>query len=125
MLHAIADTGILESFGKEDMAIPSPPKYVDGAPVYKSRHFGLPDDFGRIVLSNFGEMVQGDVKRKHNAQPDVYRSPEVTLKAAWSYPIDTWNVGAMMCLLIPKRTLFAASRSLFYLKGPVLSLRTL
>lgn len=24
------------------------------------------------------------------------RSPEVMIKAAWSYPIDIWNVGAMI-----------------------------
>ncbi|KAF5122211.1 putative serine/threonine-protein kinase sky1 [Metarhizium anisopliae] len=57
-----------------------------------SRRFGLPREFGRIVLSDFGEVVKGDVKRNHNAQPDVYRSPEVMLKAAWSYPIDIWDV---------------------------------
>ncbi|OAA37905.1 protein kinase domain protein [Metarhizium rileyi] len=78
------------------MKTPSPRKYVDNAPIYMSRRFGLPRDFGRIVLSDFGEVVKGDVKRNHNAQPDVYRSPEVMLKAPWSYPIDIWNVGALI-----------------------------
>ncbi|KAF3479599.1 kinase domain-containing [Arthroderma uncinatum] len=96
ILHAIADKGILESFMKDEMKMPSPRKYVDKAPIYTSRRFGLPEDFGRIVLSDFGEVVKGDVKRNHNAQPDVYRSPEVMLQAAWSYPIDIWNVGAMI-----------------------------
>ncbi|KAK2839345.1 hypothetical protein FQN49_006230 [Arthroderma sp. PD_2] len=96
ILHAIADKGILDSFAKEEMETPSPRKYVNGAPIYMSRPFGLPRDFGRIVLSDFGEVVDGEVKRNHNAQPDVYRSPEVMLMAAWNYPIDIWNVGAMI-----------------------------
>lgn len=100
ILHAIADKGVLESFVKDEMESPSPRKFVNNTPIYMSRRFGLPREFGRIVLSDFGEVVKGDVKRNHNAQPDVYRSPEVMLKAAWSYPIDVWNVGAMVCLSI-------------------------
>ncbi|EGX90384.1 protein kinase domain protein [Cordyceps militaris CM01] len=96
ILHAIVDEGILESFVKDEMETPSPRKYVNTAPIYMSRRFGLPEDFGIIVLSDFGEVVNGDVERNHNAQPDVYRSPEVMLQAAWSYPIDIWNVGAMI-----------------------------
>ncbi|KAH0596537.1 hypothetical protein MHUMG1_05655 [Metarhizium humberi] len=96
ILHAIADKRILESFVKDEMESPSPRKFVNNAPIYMSRRFGLPREFGRIVLSDFGEVVKGDVKRNHNAQPDVYRSPEVMLKAAWSYPVDVWNVGAMI-----------------------------
>ncbi|KAM5464784.1 hypothetical protein MauCBS54593_006877 [Microsporum audouinii] len=96
ILHAIADKSILKSFATEEMEVPSPRKYVNGVPVYMSRRFGLPEDFGRIILSDFGEAVNGDRKRNHNAQPDVYRSPEVMLQAAWSYPIDIWNVGAMI-----------------------------
>lgn len=61
-----------------------------------SRRLGLPKDFGRIVLSDFGSAVRGDLKRNHDAQPNVYRAPEVMVKAAWSYPIDIWNVGAMI-----------------------------
>ncbi|CAI4213688.1 unnamed protein product [Parascedosporium putredinis] len=78
------------------MESPSPRKFVDGSPVYMSRRFGLPKDFGRVILSDFGSTVRGDLKRNHDAQPDVYRSPEVMIKAAWSYPIDIWNVGAMI-----------------------------
>ncbi|EFR01118.1 CMGC/DYRK protein kinase [Nannizzia gypsea CBS 118893] len=96
VLHAIIDDGIFESFVKEEMETPSPRKYVDGAPVYMSIRFGLPNDWGVIVLSDFGEVVDGDVKRNHYAQPSMYRSPEVILQVAWSYPADIWNVGAMI-----------------------------
>lgn len=100
ILHAIADEGILESLVKDEMESPSPRKLVNNTPIYMSRRFGLPREFGRIVISDFGEVVKGDAKRNHNVQPDVYRSPEVMLKAAWGYPIDVWNVGAMVCLSI-------------------------
>ncbi|KAL2260189.1 hypothetical protein VTK26DRAFT_5885 [Humicola hyalothermophila] len=96
VLHAIVDRGILDAFVKEEMETPSPRKYVGDYAIYKSRRFGLPEDFGRIILSDFGCAVRGDLKRNHDAQPNVYRAPEVMLQAAWSYPIDIWNVGAMI-----------------------------
>ncbi|KAJ3495876.1 hypothetical protein NLG97_g3067 [Lecanicillium saksenae] len=96
ILHAIADDGILESFVQSEVESPTPRKKVYGAPGYLSRRFGLPEEFGRIILSDFGEVVDGDVRRTHNTQPNVYRSPEVMLQVPWSYPIDIWNVGAMI-----------------------------
>ncbi len=49
-----------------------------------------------MVLSDFGSAVRGDEKRSHDAQPNVYRCPEVMLKTEWSYPADIWNFGAMV-----------------------------
>lgn len=69
-------------------------------PVYESRGFDLPKVFGGVVLSDFGSAVYGDEKRNYDCQPDVYRSPEVMLEMDWSYPIDIWNVGAMVCLCL-------------------------
>ena len=66
-----------------------------------SRRFDLPKVFGRAVLSDFGSAVQGDERRNHDAQPNVYRSPEVMLKTDWSYPVDIWNVGVMVYLSSP------------------------
>lgn len=42
------------------------------------------------MLSDFGSAVRGDQRRNHDAQPNVYRSPEVMLKVDWSYPVDIW-----------------------------------
>ncbi|EAQ85335.1 hypothetical protein CHGG_09349 [Chaetomium globosum CBS 148.51] len=81
ILHAIADPEILTSFVDGEMEAPSPRKVINGDPVYMSRRFGLPKEWGRIILSDFWCVVDGDVKRNHNAQPDVYRSPEVMLQA--------------------------------------------
>lgn len=100
ILQKIEDKSILEDFAKAEMDNPSPRKFVNGAPVYSSRRFELPRTFGRAVLSDFGSAVRGDEKRNHDAQPNVYRSPEVMLKTEWSYPVDIWNVGVMVYLSI-------------------------
>lgn len=100
ILQEIEDKSILENFAKAEMDNPSPRKFINGATVYASRRLELPRTFGRAVLSDFGSAVRGDEKRNHDAQPNVYRSPEVMLKTEWSYPVDIWNVGVMVHLFI-------------------------
>jgi len=95
-LQELVDRTVLETFTKDELESPSAGKFIDGFPVYASRRFGLPDEFGDVVLSDFGAAVRGDEKRNHDAQPNIYRSPEVMLKREWSYPVDIWNVGAMV-----------------------------
>jgi hypothetical protein len=51
------------------------------------------------VLCDFGSAVCGDKPQVHDAQPDVYRCPEVLLRTEWSNPADIWNVGAMVSKL--------------------------
>lgn len=57
------------------------------------------------VLSDIGEAVRGDEERHHDAQPNIYRSPEVMLEANWNYAVDIWNVGVMvsLCLQLPRK----------------------
>lgn len=98
ILQDIKDQSILEAFTKAELSTPSPRKFVGDATIYASRTFDLPRQFGEPVLSDFGAAVRGDLKRNHDAQPAVYRSPEVMLKAESSYPVDIWNVGVMVCL---------------------------
>ncbi|CAH0044611.1 unnamed protein product [Clonostachys solani] len=57
-------------------------------------------------MSDFGAAVRGDLKRNHDAQPEVYRSPEVMLEVTWSYPIDIWNVGVMRWDIFEGKHLF-------------------
>ena len=78
------------------MEYPSPRKFINDAPIYASRCFTLPKQFGRAVLSDFGSAVRGDERRTDDAQPNVYRCPEVMLETEWSYPADIWNVGVMV-----------------------------
>ncbi|GKZ39641.1 hypothetical protein AbraIFM66950_000802 [Aspergillus brasiliensis] len=106
ILHEIEDSTILDAFTTDEMEKPSPRKLVDGMPVYASRRFGLPRTFGRAVLSDFGSAVRGGERRDHDAQPAVYRSPEVMLQMEWNYPIDIWNVGVMIWDLFQGKHMF-------------------
>ena len=96
ILIELEDESVLEDFVKMEMEHPTPRKDVEGVTVYASRGLNKPRRFGKAQLSDFGAAVRGDQKRNHDAQPDVYRSPEVMLKIDWSYPVDIWNVGAMV-----------------------------
>lgn len=106
ILQEIADKGILDAFVNAEMAAPSARKVVNGHTIYRSRQFGLPEEFGDAVLGDLGSAVKGDEKRNHDAQPDVYRSPETMLNIEWSYPVDIWNVGCMIWDLFEGRHLF-------------------
>lgn len=96
ILQEIGDISVLDKFLDAELKDPSPRKLIDHMPVYASRRFEFPKEFGRAVLSDFGSAVCGEEKRDNDAQPNVYRSPEVMLETEWSYPVDIWNVGAMV-----------------------------
>ncbi|RYN56439.1 hypothetical protein AA0114_g2775 [Alternaria tenuissima] len=106
ILIEIEDQDILKAFVDAEMTTPSPRKVVDGKPIYATRQFGLPKEYGRVVLGDFGSAVRGDKPQIHDAQPDVYRCPEVMLKTEWGYPADIWNVGAMIWDLYEDKHLF-------------------
>ncbi|OTA94876.1 hypothetical protein M434DRAFT_394248 [Hypoxylon sp. CO27-5] len=106
ILHEIADESILEAFTRAELETPTPRKIIGDNTIYLSRQFELPKIFGNVLLSDFGAAVSGDEKRNHDAQPNVYRSPEVMLKIEWSYPVDIWNVGVMIWDLYEGRHLF-------------------
>ncbi|RDL34569.1 CMGC protein kinase [Venustampulla echinocandica] len=106
ILQVIEDKPILKAFTASEMSDPSPRKSVNGMPVYASRRFDRPKFWGRAVLSDFGSAVSGELKRNHDAQPNVYRSPEVMLQTEWSYPVDIWNVGVMIWDLFEDKHLF-------------------
>ncbi|KAJ5513879.1 hypothetical protein N7463_003431 [Penicillium fimorum] len=102
ILQELEEMSILDKF--TDSEIEDPSAYYQ--PVYASRRFELPQNFGRAVLSDFGSAVRGNEKRNHDAQPTIYRSPEVMLKIEWSYPIDIWNVGTMIWDLFEGKDMF-------------------
>ncbi|KAJ5236935.1 hypothetical protein N7489_007026 [Penicillium chrysogenum] len=95
ILQELEEMSILDRFTDTEIKHPSARKTVNNMPIYASRQFELPQEPSRAVLSDFGSAVRGDEKRNHDAQPTIYRSPEVMLKIEWSYPVDIWNVGVM------------------------------
>lgn len=97
ILLAIEDETVLNDFVQAEQKAPSRRKFVNGTPIYASRLLGLPRSFGDPILSDFGSAVRGDVEHTEDVQPNIYRAPEVMLKAKWSYPIDIWNLGCMVC----------------------------
>ncbi|KAM0738095.1 hypothetical protein ACQRIT_007287 [Beauveria bassiana] len=102
----LVDKQLFEAFTQAELERPTPRKYINGFPIYLSREFGLPRELGNVILSDFGAAVRGDERRNHDAQPNVYRSPEVMLKVRWSYPVDIWNVGVMIWDLFEGKHLF-------------------
>lgn len=96
ILQDVEDKSIFDDFVTAELENPSPRKFIDGSPVYMSRRLNLPRAFGEPVLGDFGSAVHGDINHTGNAQPLVYRSPEVMLKMPWSYPVDVWNLGCMV-----------------------------
>lgn len=95
-MQDVEDRSIFDDFVTAELRDPSPRKFVDGSPIYLSRQLELPRSFGEPVLSDFGSAVRGDVEHIEDAQPNVYRSPEVMLETPWSYPIDIWDLGCMV-----------------------------
>jgi hypothetical protein len=51
---------------------------------------------GKVVLGGFSSAIRSNTPQVHDAQPSVYRCPEVMLGTEWSSPVDIWNVGAMV-----------------------------
>ncbi|CAG8279482.1 unnamed protein product [Penicillium salamii] len=88
IMQELNSTSILEKFVQDQIKKPSPRKIVGDGTIYLSRLLDPPKKFGRALLCDFGSAVQGEEERNHNAQPEIYRSPEVMLMANWSYP--TW-----------------------------------
>jgi serine/threonine-protein kinase SRPK3 len=85
---------------REELESPCPRKEVDGRFIYVSRKLGTPKNLAPPVLCDFGATVSGEKENVEDAQPNLYRAPEVILGALWGYEIDIWNAGClvgMMC----------------------------
>jgi serine/threonine protein kinase len=94
-----ADSSVLAEFEDQELKHPSRKKEIEGGVIYLSREMGMPKEFEAPVLSDFGSAVPLDDDREHleDIQPDIYRSPEVILDIPWTYSVDIWNVGCMVC----------------------------
>lgn len=104
ILMGIRDKSVIRSFIKAEQEHPSPRKEMEGYTVYASRMFYSPSSssIGAPVLCGFGSAVFGNIEHDEDVQPDLYRAPEVCLIVPWSYSIDIWSVGCLVCLFIHK-----------------------
>lgn len=98
ILLGLEDKSIVEKFIKAELEYPSPRKEIQGYTVYASRAFDSTSgkSIGLPLLSDFGSAVSRHVEHDEDVQPNVYRAPEVCIKAPWSYSIDIWNVGCLV-----------------------------
>ncbi|KAF6842745.1 serine/threonine-protein kinase SRPK3 [Colletotrichum musicola] len=99
----------LTRFDEDKQRDPSPRKTVkwQGRRTCLSRRLDFPQSVGQPVLCDFGTALVGDRKHLGTAQPDCYRAPEVIIQAPYSYEIDIWNVGCMVCDLYQGGKLFS------------------
>ncbi|KAI4265648.1 MAG: hypothetical protein LQ337_008952, partial [Flavoplaca oasis] len=108
LIHTGKSRPFIQKFIAAEQEHPSPRKDVRGYTVYASRAFDSPSgkSIGEPRLSDFGSAVSGEIKHDEDVQPNVYRAPEVCIKAPWSYSIDIWNVGCMIWDLFEGKHLF-------------------
>ena len=52
------------------------------------------------VLCDFGEARTGENSYTGHIQPALYRAPEVFLHLPWGTPVDIWNLGCMVRVVI-------------------------
>ena len=60
----------------------------------------MPLTKGLPALSDLSEARFGDSEQTGNIMPEVYRAPEVVLGMPWSYPVDIWSFGMVVCILL-------------------------
>ena len=108
ILLGIENQSIIQMFIKAEQDYPSPRKEVEGHIIYATRVFDSPssEGVGMPVLSDFGSAVSGDIEHDEDAQPDIYRAPEVCLEVPWSYSIDIWNIGCLIWDLFEGKHMF-------------------
>ncbi|EAW09766.1 protein kinase domain protein [Aspergillus clavatus NRRL 1] len=110
LLLGFEDSGVLESYARQQENNPAPFGDDHGRPVFQSRpDFGhLRKGVGLVQISDFSAAVFGNVAEPHNhdIQPLPFCAPEVLLKATWTYSADIWNLGTMLWELLADRVLF-------------------
>ena len=96
----VESISIVYDYVKGETEDPCPRKLSDDRIIYLSRNdFGpFRGNPGTPTISDFGLAVWGDKGvLNHPIQPDCFRAPEVMLGAEWTYSVDIWNFGALVC----------------------------
>ncbi|KAF3398947.1 hypothetical protein DPV78_007095 [Talaromyces pinophilus] len=106
IMFGIADDSVFSDFEEDELQRPVPRKEADGRTIYTSRELRMPKEWGAPVLCDFGSAVPGDIEHLEDAQPNIYRAPEVILEVPWTNRIDIWNVGCMIWNVFEGGSLF-------------------
>jgi serine/threonine protein kinase len=87
---------------EKELERPVPRKEVvpGGRTIYMSRDLKIPKNVGLPVLCDFGSAMICKEYQTEFVQPKIYRAPEVIIGAPWTYSIDIWNVGCMVCFIV-------------------------
>ncbi|RMZ74918.1 hypothetical protein DV736_g6715, partial [Chaetothyriales sp. CBS 134916] len=98
IMLGLDDQSVLKAFEKDEIADPSPRNIYADRTIYKSRTIAIPKQaaIGFPVLCDFGLAQFEGGTGDDDAQPAVYRAPEIILDMDWSYSIDIWNTGVMV-----------------------------
>lgn len=121
----VEDTSILLAFEEDEMSDPTPRKIVGDRSIYCSRRLRLPKIHGRPILSDFEAARFGSTSRTcyGEVQPFKYRSPEVVFRMPWDEKIDIWNLGVVVCAVVPSYAYLQDLSNFYHVVG-LGSLRT-
>lgn len=100
IMLGLDDDSVLQAFEANEMANPSPRNIYPDRTIYHSRLIDRPKAIGLPVLSDFGLARFEGGNADDDIQPEIYRAPEVLLDMDWNYPVDIWNVGAMVWYIL-------------------------
>lgn len=104
ILVGIEDPSVLEDLIRNYHDDPAPRKIVNNGSIYLSRNnFGNVKSYRALPnIADFGLAVSGKVDKLHRypIQPPLYHAPEVIFGTGWTYSVDIWNLGVLVCHVI-------------------------
>lgn len=97
ILCGVTDTSAFEALESAEAREPIARKVLPDRTIYLSRQ--TPTTQGEPVLSDLGSARFGKDGFSGDIMPLAYRAPEVILDMEWSYKVDIWSMGVMVCSL--------------------------
>ena len=70
----------------------------DERAIYTSRPIRRPQKnaYGDPILYDFEGARMGCKQTSCNAQPDIYKAPEILMETEWGRPIEVWNAACVV-----------------------------
>jgi serine/threonine-protein kinase SRPK3 len=105
ILLRIDDPTVLKDAEEAEIEQPSPRKITEQTIIFETSDLPGPlrrwiGEASRPVICDFGEARTGKDSYTGLIQPAVYRAPEAFLHLPWGRPVDIWNFGCMVRLII-------------------------